>query len=63
MLVIDGDYPMALAVKMNRDLTLPIDQVRSAPELPGGQTDRADAGFTTCGRCGAEWQPLPYKHQ
>ena len=24
MLVIDGDYPMALAVKMNRDLTLPL---------------------------------------
>jgi membrane dipeptidase len=42
MLVIDGDYPMALAVKMNRDLTLPIDQVRSAPELPGGRPNRAD---------------------
>lgn len=42
MLVIDGDYPMALAVKMNRDLTLPLDQVRSAPELPGGRPNRAD---------------------
>lgn len=43
MLVIDGDYPMALAVKLNRDLTLPIDQVRSAPELPGAQSNRADS--------------------
>ncbi|MCH8114830.1 MAG: dipeptidase [Chloroflexi bacterium] len=43
MLIIDGDYPMALAVRMNRDLTLPIDQVRSAPDLPGSRPDRADA--------------------
>ena len=43
MLIIDGDYPMALAVRMNRDLTLPIDQVRSAPALPGGRPDRADS--------------------
>jgi len=43
MLVIDGDYPMALAVKLNRDLTLPIDQVRSAPELPGARSNRDDS--------------------
>ncbi|HIM59995.1 MAG TPA: peptidase [Dehalococcoidia bacterium] len=43
MLIIDGDYPMALAVRMNRDLTLPIGQVRSAPALPGGRPDRADS--------------------
>ena len=43
MLIIDGDYPMALAVRMNRDLTLPIDQVRSAPTLPGGRPARADS--------------------
>lgn len=30
MLIIDGDYPMALAVRMNRDLKLPIDEVRNA---------------------------------
>ena len=30
MLIIDGDYPMALAVRANRDLTLPIDEVRNA---------------------------------
>jgi len=40
MLIIDGDYPMAGgATLMQRDLTLPIDQVRSAgpllPESPG----------------------------
>ena len=32
MLIIDGDYPMALgATEMDRDLTRPIDEVRSAP--------------------------------
>ncbi|MBN4074231.1 membrane dipeptidase [bacterium AH-315-D21] len=43
MLIIDGDYPMAIAVHLNRDLTLPLDQVRSAPDLPGGRPDRSDA--------------------
>ena len=34
MLIIDGDYPMAVgALDSGRDLTLPIDQVRTAPEL------------------------------
>ena len=42
MLMIDGDYPMAHGgVLMDRDLTLPIDQVRSQPEMPGG-TRRPD---------------------
>ena len=32
MLIIDGDYPMAFsAVDLNRDLTLPIEEVRAAP--------------------------------
>ena len=30
MLIIDGDYPMALAMARNRDLTLSIDKVRTA---------------------------------
>jgi membrane dipeptidase len=37
MLVFDGDYPMALAVAFNRDLTRPIQEVRNAPAIPGGQ--------------------------
>ena len=33
MLIIDGDYPMAVgALDMDRDLTRPIDEVRSAPK-------------------------------
>jgi len=33
MLIIDGDYPMTSgAVDMNRDLTLPIAEVRATPE-------------------------------
>ena len=43
MLVIDGDYPMALAVKMNRDLTLPLDQVRTAPQISGSLPNRDDS--------------------
>ncbi len=35
MLIIDGDYPMALAVQANRDLTLPIVEARNAPPLDG----------------------------
>jgi membrane dipeptidase len=35
MLIFDGDYPMALAVAYNRDLTRPISEVRSAPPVPG----------------------------
>ena len=35
MLIIDGDYPMAVgALDRGRDLTLPIEQVRGAPEMP-----------------------------
>ena len=30
MLIIDGDYPMALAVRANRDLTLSIEEARNA---------------------------------
>ena len=31
MLIIDGDYPMAFgAMDLNRDLTLPIEEVRKA---------------------------------
>ncbi|MEX0762980.1 MAG: membrane dipeptidase [Dehalococcoidia bacterium] len=37
MLIFDGDYPMALAVALNRDLTRPIDEVRTAPEIAGSQ--------------------------
>ena len=36
MLIIDGDYPMALAVRANRDLTLPIDEARNAPPVARG---------------------------
>ena len=43
MLVIDGDYPMALAVKMNRDLTLPLDQVRTATQISGSLPNREDS--------------------
>ncbi|MBX3011316.1 MAG: dipeptidase [Caldilineaceae bacterium] len=33
MLIFDGDYPMAYgAMELNRDLTLPIDQVRALPD-------------------------------
>jgi hypothetical protein len=29
MLIIDGDYPMAFgALELNRDLTLPVDEIR-----------------------------------
>ena len=43
MLIIDGDYPMAGgATLLQRDLTLPIDQVRNAsgllPDAPGRPT-------------------------
>jgi membrane dipeptidase len=35
MLIFDGDYPMAYgALELNRDLTLPIDEVRAAEERP-----------------------------
>ena len=45
MLMIDGDYPMAHGgVLMDRDLTLPIDQVRSQPAMPGGREDRTRPG-------------------
>ena len=44
MLIIDGDYPMALAVKMNRDLKLPIDEVRSARTIGTQDPRRDDAG-------------------
>ena len=33
MLIIDGDYPMALAVQANRDLTMSIEEARNAPPL------------------------------
>ena len=39
MLIIDGDYPMALAMVRNRDLTLPIDKVRTAPVFTGHNPD------------------------
>jgi len=39
MLIIDGDYPMALAMARNRDLTLSIDKVRTAPVFPGHNPD------------------------
>ena len=40
MLMIDGDYPMADGgVNMERDLTLPIDQVRSEPIMEGRPDD------------------------
>lgn len=35
MLVVGGDYPMALAVKANRDLTLRIEEARSTPPSQG----------------------------
>ncbi len=41
MLIFDGDYPMALAVAYNRDLTKPIAEVRAAPPVRGS-TSRAD---------------------
>jgi membrane dipeptidase len=43
MLVFDGDYPMALAVASNRDLTRPIDEVRKAPPIAGGSPHWSDA--------------------
>ena len=44
MLIFDGDYPMAFGgVEMGRDLTLPIDEVRSAPPVPGFRLRDADA--------------------
>ncbi len=42
MLIIDGDYPMALALRSNRDLTLPIEDVRNAPEIPSRGRGWAD---------------------
>ncbi len=35
MLIFDGDYPMALGVAMNRDLTRPVEEVRT-PEPHAG---------------------------
>ena len=36
MLIIDGDYPVALAVRANRDLKLPIDEARNAQPVARG---------------------------
>ena len=45
MLIIDGNYPMALAMRYNRDLTLDIDEVRSAPDISrGGGRSGDDSG-------------------
>ena len=45
MLIIEGNYPMALAMRYNRDLTLPIDEVRSAPDISrGGGRSGDDSG-------------------
>ena len=48
LLVIDGDYPMAIgAIDMGRDLRKPIDEVRRAPRIPAMSTSRpgrADVG-------------------
>ena len=44
MLIIDGDYPMALAVKLNRDLKRPIDEVRNARQIGQGNSRSADSG-------------------
>ncbi|MDA1348867.1 MAG: membrane dipeptidase [Chloroflexi bacterium] len=45
MLIIDGDYPMAYGgVVMQRDLTLPIDQVRARPPQESPQSISADDG-------------------
>ncbi len=35
MLIFDGDYPMALGVAMNRDLTRPVEEVRTAEPHAG----------------------------
>ncbi len=43
MLIFDGDYPMALAVAYNRDLTRPISEVRSAPPVQGPQRTGNDS--------------------
>ncbi|MBM3960277.1 MAG: peptidase M19 [SAR202 cluster bacterium] len=43
MLVFDGDYPMALAVAFNRDLTRPIEEVRSAEPIRGGAPHWSDS--------------------
>jgi membrane dipeptidase len=44
MLIFDGDYPMATgALRMERDLTLPIREVRDAPEWKYRQMDWPDA--------------------
>ena len=42
MLIIDGDYPMALAVQANRDLALSIEEARNAPPLRGPDSGRDD---------------------
>ena len=45
MLIIDGDYPMAHgAIRMQRDLTLPIDQVRASKKEAQVDTARPDEG-------------------
>ncbi len=44
MLIIDGDYPMALAVRFNRDLKLPIEEVRSARKIGQGRPGWEDSG-------------------
>ena len=44
MLMIDGDYPMAHGgVNLERDLTLPIDEVRAVPPGPGSSKSWPDA--------------------
>ena len=45
MLIIDGDYPMALAVQADRDLTLPTSEARNAPPLDGPVSGRDDEGI------------------
>ncbi|MSQ08204.1 MAG: peptidase [Dehalococcoidia bacterium] len=43
MLIFDGDYPMALGLAYNRDLTRPISEVRSAQPVPGTQRSGDDS--------------------
>ncbi len=44
MLIIDGDYPMGLAVRLNRDLKLPIEEVRTARRIKARGTGWDDSG-------------------
>ena len=54
MLIIDGDYPMAYGgVDLDRDLTLPIDEIRSSSFRHTARSEERRVGK----ECRSRWSP------